>query len=186
MEPRKERVWNCDSSLHEMSEMSGPPIRIVTRSRKRIRQRSWLAEIRCGRLALEFPELMLVSLDALTTNTNSQLALDIAKRTPNILMCIQACVAARVNRPGWRPVKKSSDMRRAWVVPVCVIAQSRCATYMPWFVRWARGNFCCVKKLCSILQFAKRMARQPPIVDGRCGCPKTATESNDRCRSAEN
>ena len=34
---------------------------------------------------MEFPELTLVSLDALTTNTNSQLALDIAKRTPNIL-----------------------------------------------------------------------------------------------------
>jgi hypothetical protein len=40
---------------------------------------------RLERLALEFPELTLVSLDALTTNTNSQLALDIAKRTPNIL-----------------------------------------------------------------------------------------------------
>jgi predicted TIM-barrel fold metal-dependent hydrolase len=37
------------------------------------------------RLALEFPELTFVSLDALTTNTNSQLALDIARRTPNIL-----------------------------------------------------------------------------------------------------
>ncbi|MGE5215690.1 MAG: amidohydrolase family protein [Chloroflexota bacterium] len=40
---------------------------------------------RLERLALEFPELTLVALDALTTNTNSQLALDIAKRTPNIL-----------------------------------------------------------------------------------------------------
>lgn len=40
---------------------------------------------RLERLALEFPELTLVSLDALTTNTNSQLALDIAKRAPNIL-----------------------------------------------------------------------------------------------------
>jgi uncharacterized protein len=40
---------------------------------------------RLERLAGEFPELTFVSLDALTTNTNSQLALDIAKRTPNIL-----------------------------------------------------------------------------------------------------
>jgi predicted TIM-barrel fold metal-dependent hydrolase len=40
---------------------------------------------RLERLAVEFPELNFVSLDALTTNTNSQLALDIAKRTPNIL-----------------------------------------------------------------------------------------------------
>lgn len=40
---------------------------------------------RLERLALEFPELTFVSLDALTTNTNSQLALDIAKRTSNIL-----------------------------------------------------------------------------------------------------
>ncbi len=40
---------------------------------------------RLERLALEFPELMFVSMDALTTNTNSQLVLDIAKRTPNIL-----------------------------------------------------------------------------------------------------
>ena len=40
---------------------------------------------RLERLALEFPELTFVSLDALTTNTNSQLALDIAKRTANIL-----------------------------------------------------------------------------------------------------
>lgn len=40
---------------------------------------------RLERLALEFPELTFVSLDALTTNTNSQVALDIAKRTPNIL-----------------------------------------------------------------------------------------------------
>jgi hypothetical protein len=40
---------------------------------------------RLERLALEFPEITFVSLDALTTNTNSQLALDIAKRTANIL-----------------------------------------------------------------------------------------------------
>jgi uncharacterized protein len=40
---------------------------------------------RLERLALEFPELTMVALDALTTNTNSQLALDIAKRTANIL-----------------------------------------------------------------------------------------------------
>jgi predicted TIM-barrel fold metal-dependent hydrolase len=40
---------------------------------------------RLERLALEFPELMFVSMDALTTNTNSQLALDIAKRTKNII-----------------------------------------------------------------------------------------------------
>jgi predicted TIM-barrel fold metal-dependent hydrolase len=40
---------------------------------------------RLERLALEFPDLTFVSLDALTTNTNSQLALDIAKRTANIL-----------------------------------------------------------------------------------------------------
>jgi len=40
---------------------------------------------RLERLALEFPELTFVAMDALTTNTNSQLALDIAKRTPNIL-----------------------------------------------------------------------------------------------------
>jgi predicted TIM-barrel fold metal-dependent hydrolase len=40
---------------------------------------------RLERLALEFPDLTFVSMDALTTNVNSQLALDIAKRTPNIL-----------------------------------------------------------------------------------------------------
>jgi uncharacterized protein len=40
---------------------------------------------RLERLALEFPEITFVSMDALTTNVNSQLALDIAKRTPNIL-----------------------------------------------------------------------------------------------------
>ncbi len=40
---------------------------------------------RLERLALEFPELTFVAMDALTTNTNSQLALDIAKRTLNIL-----------------------------------------------------------------------------------------------------
>jgi uncharacterized protein len=39
---------------------------------------------RLERLALEFPELTFVSMDALTTNANSQLALDIAKRTSNI------------------------------------------------------------------------------------------------------
>lgn len=40
---------------------------------------------RLERLALEFPDLTFISLDALTTNTNSQLALDIAKRTKNII-----------------------------------------------------------------------------------------------------
>jgi predicted TIM-barrel fold metal-dependent hydrolase len=40
---------------------------------------------RLERLALEFPDLNFVAMDALTTNANSQLALDIAKRTPNIL-----------------------------------------------------------------------------------------------------
>jgi predicted TIM-barrel fold metal-dependent hydrolase len=40
---------------------------------------------RLERLALEFPNLTFVAMDALTTNTNSQLALDIAKRTANIL-----------------------------------------------------------------------------------------------------
>lgn len=40
---------------------------------------------RLERLALEFPEMTFVAMDALTTNVNSQLALDIAKRTPNIL-----------------------------------------------------------------------------------------------------
>jgi predicted TIM-barrel fold metal-dependent hydrolase len=40
---------------------------------------------RLERLALEFPEITFLSMDALTTNTNSQLALDVAKRTPNIL-----------------------------------------------------------------------------------------------------
>ena len=40
---------------------------------------------RLERLALEFPQLTFVSMDALTTNANSQLTLDIAKRTPNIL-----------------------------------------------------------------------------------------------------
>ena len=40
---------------------------------------------RLERLALEFPELTFVAMDALTTNANSQFALDIAKRTPNIL-----------------------------------------------------------------------------------------------------
>ncbi|HWP59100.1 MAG TPA: amidohydrolase family protein [Candidatus Acidoferrales bacterium] len=40
---------------------------------------------RLERLARQFPELTFVAMDALTTNVNSQLALDIAKRTPNIL-----------------------------------------------------------------------------------------------------
>jgi predicted TIM-barrel fold metal-dependent hydrolase len=40
---------------------------------------------RLERLALEFPEITFVAMDALTTNVNSQLTLDIAKRTPNIL-----------------------------------------------------------------------------------------------------
>jgi predicted TIM-barrel fold metal-dependent hydrolase len=40
---------------------------------------------RLERLAVEFPELTFLSLDALTTNANSQLVLDVAKRTPNIL-----------------------------------------------------------------------------------------------------
>ena len=40
---------------------------------------------RLERLALEFPETTFVAMDALTTNVNSQLALDIAKRTHNIL-----------------------------------------------------------------------------------------------------
>jgi hypothetical protein len=40
---------------------------------------------RLERLALEFPEITFVAMDALTTNVNSQLVLDIAKRTPNIL-----------------------------------------------------------------------------------------------------
>jgi predicted TIM-barrel fold metal-dependent hydrolase len=40
---------------------------------------------RLERLALEFPQLTFVAMDALTTNVNSQLVLDIARRTPNIL-----------------------------------------------------------------------------------------------------
>jgi predicted TIM-barrel fold metal-dependent hydrolase len=40
---------------------------------------------RLERLALEFPEITFVAMDALTTNVNSQLTLDIAKRTPNIV-----------------------------------------------------------------------------------------------------
>jgi hypothetical protein len=40
---------------------------------------------RLERLAVEFPQITFVALDALTTNVNSQLVLDIAKRTPNIL-----------------------------------------------------------------------------------------------------
>ena len=51
---------------------------------------------RLERLAGEFPELTFVSLDALTTNTNSQLALDIAKRTKNILFD-----TAHVRGPGY-------------------------------------------------------------------------------------
>lgn len=51
---------------------------------------------RLERLALEFPELTFVSMDALTTNTNSQLALDIAKRTHNILFD-----TAHVRGPGY-------------------------------------------------------------------------------------
>jgi predicted TIM-barrel fold metal-dependent hydrolase len=51
---------------------------------------------RLERLAQEFPELTFVSLDALTTNTNSQLALDIAKRTHNIIFD-----TAHVRGPGY-------------------------------------------------------------------------------------
>src|SRR5262247_4764107 len=40
---------------------------------------------RLERLAMEFPETTFVAMDALTTNVNCQLALDVAKRTPNIL-----------------------------------------------------------------------------------------------------
>jgi predicted TIM-barrel fold metal-dependent hydrolase len=40
---------------------------------------------RLERLAQEFPEVTFLSMDALTTNANSQLTLDIAKRTSNIL-----------------------------------------------------------------------------------------------------
>ena len=40
---------------------------------------------RLERLAVEFRDITFVSMDALTTNANSQLTLDIAKRTPNIL-----------------------------------------------------------------------------------------------------
>src|SRR5919106_5840833 len=40
---------------------------------------------RLERLAAEFPELTFLAMDALTTNANSKLALDVAKRTPNIL-----------------------------------------------------------------------------------------------------
>jgi uncharacterized protein len=40
---------------------------------------------RLERLAVEFPEITFVAMDALTTNVNSQLALDIAKRTLNIV-----------------------------------------------------------------------------------------------------
>ncbi len=54
---------------------------------------------RCGAwngLPLEFPDLTFISLDALTTNTNSQLALDIAKRTKNIIFD-----TAHVRGPGY-------------------------------------------------------------------------------------
>lgn len=51
---------------------------------------------RLERLAVEFPDLTFVSLDALTTNTNSQLALDIAKRTKNIIFD-----TAHVRGPGY-------------------------------------------------------------------------------------
>ncbi|HYJ14731.1 MAG TPA: amidohydrolase family protein [Candidatus Limnocylindria bacterium] len=51
---------------------------------------------RLERLALEFPDLTFISLDALTTNTNSQLALDIAKRTQNIIFD-----TAHVRGPGY-------------------------------------------------------------------------------------
>ena len=51
---------------------------------------------RLERLALEFPDLTFISLDALTTNTNSQLALDIAKRTKNIIFD-----TAHVRGPGY-------------------------------------------------------------------------------------
>jgi predicted TIM-barrel fold metal-dependent hydrolase len=40
---------------------------------------------RLERLAVEFPELTFLAMDALTTNVNSQLTLEIARRTPNIL-----------------------------------------------------------------------------------------------------
>jgi uncharacterized protein len=40
---------------------------------------------RLERLAVEFPEITFVAMDALTTNVNSQLTLEIAKRTHNIL-----------------------------------------------------------------------------------------------------
>jgi predicted TIM-barrel fold metal-dependent hydrolase len=40
---------------------------------------------RLERLSVEFPELTFLAMDALTTNANSQLALDVARRTPNIL-----------------------------------------------------------------------------------------------------
>jgi len=51
---------------------------------------------RLERLALEFPETTFVALDALTTNVNSQLVLEIAKRTPNILFD-----TAHVRSPGY-------------------------------------------------------------------------------------
>jgi uncharacterized protein len=51
---------------------------------------------RLERLALEFPETTFVALDALTTNVNSQLVLEVAKRTPNILFD-----TAHVRSPGY-------------------------------------------------------------------------------------
>lgn len=65
--------------LKKVSELGLVPL-IHTNAESNL-EAAWRLE----RLALEFPELMFVSMDALTTNTNSQLALDIAKRTPNIL-----------------------------------------------------------------------------------------------------
>jgi predicted TIM-barrel fold metal-dependent hydrolase len=53
---------------------------------------------RLERLALEFPDMTFVSMDALTTNVNSQVALDIAKRTPNILFDTAHVRAARYIR----------------------------------------------------------------------------------------
>jgi predicted TIM-barrel fold metal-dependent hydrolase len=65
--------------LKKVSELGLVPI-VHTNAESNI-EAVWRLE----RLAREFPELTLVSLDALTTNVNSQLVLDIAKRTPNIL-----------------------------------------------------------------------------------------------------
>lgn len=65
--------------LKKVSELSLVPL-VHTNAESNL-EAVWRLE----RLALEFPELTFVSMDALTTNTNSQLALDIAKRTRNIL-----------------------------------------------------------------------------------------------------